>query len=42
MVHVAEGHALLNQGVQGFVFQDNAKTELVPAIEEVLGGGTYV
>ena len=34
--------ALLNQGVQGFVFQDNAKTELVPAVEEVLRGGTYV
>ncbi len=34
--------ALLNQGVRGFVFQDVAKTELLPAVEEVLRGGTYV
>ncbi len=34
--------ALLNQGVQGFVFQDEAKTELVSAVEEVLRGGTYL
>ncbi len=33
---------VLNQGVQGYVFQHNAKTELLPAVEEVLRGGTYV
>ena len=33
---------VLNEGVQGYVFQHNAKTELVPAVEEVLRGGTYV
>ncbi len=35
-------YALLNQGVQGFVFQENAKTELLPAVEKVLRGGTWV
>ncbi len=33
---------VLNEGVQGYVFQHNAKTELVPAVEEVVRGGTYV
>ncbi len=33
---------VLNEGVQGYVFQHNAKKELVPAVEEVLRGGTYV
>ncbi len=33
---------VLNQGVQGYVFQHNTKTELLPAVEEVLRGGTYV
>ena len=33
---------VLNEGVQGYVFQHNAKTELVPAVEEVLRGGTYM
>ncbi len=33
---------VLNQGVQGVVFQHNAKTELVPAVEQVLRGGTFV
>jgi len=33
---------VLNEGVQGYVFQHNAKTELLPAVEEVLRGGTYV
>ena len=33
---------VLNEGVQGYVFQHNAKTELLPALEEVLRGGTYV
>ena len=34
--------SVLNQGVPGYVFQHNAKTELLPAVEEVLRGGTYV
>ena len=33
---------VMNEGVQGYVFQNNAKTELAPAVEEVLRGGTYV
>ena len=33
---------VLNQGANGFVFQHNTKTELLPAVEEVLRGGTYV
>ncbi len=33
---------VLNEGVEGYVFQHNAKTELLPAVEEVLRGGTYV
>ncbi len=33
---------VLNEGVQGYVFQHNTKTELLPAVEEVLRGGTYV
>ncbi len=33
---------VLNQGVQGYVFQHNTKTELLPAVEEVLRGGTSV
>ena len=33
---------VLNEGVQGYVFQHNAKIELLPAVEEVLRGGTYV
>ncbi len=33
---------LLKEGVQGYVFQHNAKTELLPAVEELLRGGTYV
>ena len=33
---------LLNKGVQGYVFQHDAKTELLPAVEEVLRGGIYV
>ena len=33
---------VLNEGMQGYVFQHNAKTELLPAVEEVLRGGTYV
>ncbi len=33
---------VLNQGVQGYVFQHNTKTELLPAVEQVLRGGTYV
>ena len=33
---------MLNQGVNGFVFQHKAKTELVPAVREVLKGNTYV
>ena len=34
--------SVLNQGVPGYVFQHNAKTELLPAVEEVLRGGIYV
>ena len=33
---------LLNKGVQGYVFQHDAKAELLPAVEEVLRGGIYV
>ncbi len=33
---------LLNEEVQGYVFQHDAKTELLPAVEEVLRGGIYV
>ncbi len=33
---------VLNEEVQGYVFQHNTKTELLPAVEEVLRGGTYV
>ena len=33
---------LINQGAHGFVFQPDTKTELLPAVEEVLRGGTYV
>ena len=33
---------VLNKGVQGYVLQHNAKTELVPAAKEVLRGGTYM
>ncbi len=33
---------VLNEGVEGYVFQHNAKAELLPAVEEVLRGGTYV
>ncbi|MEE8155325.1 MAG: response regulator [Phycisphaerales bacterium] len=33
---------VLNEGVQGYVFQHNTKTELLPAVEEVLRGCTYV
>ena len=33
---------VLNQGASGYVFQHKAKTELLPAVEEVRRGGTYV
>ncbi len=33
---------VLNEGVQGYLFQHNTKTELLPAVEEVQRGGTYV
>ncbi len=33
---------LLKEGVPGYVFQHNAKTELLPAVAEVLRGGIYV
>ena len=33
---------VLNQGANGFVSQHNANKELVPAIGEVLKGGTYL
>ena len=33
---------VLNQGVQDYVFQHNAKTELLPAVEEVLREDTNV
>lgn len=33
---------VLNQGANGFVYQHSAKSELLPAVEEVLRGGTYV
>ena len=33
---------VLNEGVQGYVFQHDAKRELLPAVEEVLRGGIYV
>jgi DNA-binding NarL/FixJ family response regulator len=33
---------LLNAGVAGFVLKRAAATELVPAVQEVLRGGTYV
>ncbi len=35
-------HHVLNQEANGFVFQDKAKTDLVPAVKEILRGGTYV
>ena len=33
---------VLNEGVQGYVFQHKAEPELLSAIDEVLRGGTYV
>ena len=33
---------VIDQGVHGFVFQPDTKTELLPAVDEVLRGGTYV
>src|SRR5262249_21113208 len=33
---------MLSAGVAGFVLKRSAATDLVPAVKEVLGGGTYV
>lgn len=33
---------LLNAGVAGFVLKRTAATDMIPAVEEVLRGGTYV
>ena len=33
---------LLNAGVAGFVLKRSASTDLIPAVREVLRGGTYV
>jgi DNA-binding NarL/FixJ family response regulator len=33
---------MLSAGVAGFVLKRSAATDLIPAVEEVLGGGTYV
>jgi DNA-binding NarL/FixJ family response regulator len=33
---------ILSAGVAGFVLKRSAATDLVPAVKEVLGGGTYV
>jgi two-component system secretion response regulator SsrB len=33
---------MLNAGVAGFVLKRAAATDLIPAVKEVLGGGTYV
>jgi len=33
---------MLSAGVAGFVLKRSAATDLIPAVKEVLGGGTYV
>jgi DNA-binding NarL/FixJ family response regulator len=33
---------MLSMGVAGFVLKRSAATDLIPAVKEVLGGGTYI